>query len=459
MESTELKDNVEIQNWFSRIKASGNTKQSYLQALQAFTKMAGKAPEQLILEAEAEVRAGKLMRERTIWIYLPKFRESLEAQELAPLTIKSRMTGVCSFYKSNNIELPVLPKSLGHARPQKKRRDIPTKEQIQAVLKFCDPLERALILVGASSGLAATEISNLRVGDFRKGQDEKTRITVLHVTRTKENGYEFHSCLSPEATAAVETYLAFRNRTLETEDENRTEQLEKQKVVSDDGFLFISRTVPNDYLIYQDKSKSKKENAKIQEEKRKLNVPGIMAIFRRLSEKAEMIAPSGDWNVMRSHNLRRFFNSTLLNAGASIFLVDYAMGHILDSAHDSYYRNDPQKLRERYNEYLHLLTINKETDEELMQKYEEEVKKSKALETDVIKMAIERTELQELKDDYNALKADLDLASTVKQYEIETEVAKQIQEFRKKLEAGFNESMERLTKNMKQPHIDPSKYE
>ena len=56
MESTELKDNVEIQNWFSRIKASGNTKQSYLQALQAFTKMAGKAPEQLILEAEAEVR-------------------------------------------------------------------------------------------------------------------------------------------------------------------------------------------------------------------------------------------------------------------------------------------------------------------------------------------------------------------------------------------------------------------
>src|SRR5665811_1850158 len=56
---------------------------------------------------------GKLMRERTIWIYFPKFRESLEAQELAPLTIKSRMTGVCSFYKSNNIELPVLPKSLG----------------------------------------------------------------------------------------------------------------------------------------------------------------------------------------------------------------------------------------------------------------------------------------------------------------------------------------------------------
>jgi len=53
------------------------------------------------------------MRERTIWIYFPKFRESLEAQELAPLTIKSRMTGVCSFYKSNNIELPVLPKSLG----------------------------------------------------------------------------------------------------------------------------------------------------------------------------------------------------------------------------------------------------------------------------------------------------------------------------------------------------------
>ena len=450
MNNTELKENVEIKKWFSGINASDNTKQSYLQAMQAYTDKTGKTPEQLILEAEAEVRAGRLMRERTIFTYLPEFRELLEKKELAPLTIKNRMTGICSFYKYYNIDLPVLPKNINRARPQKKRRDIPTKEDIQAILKFCDPLERALVLVDASSGLAATEICNLKVSDFKKGKDLKTNITVLHVTRKKEEDYEFHTCLSPEATMAIEIYLAYRSRAVETEDKERLEQLEKQRVTSDNDYLFISRAVPDDYLSFYDLDKSKKENARLREKMRKLDTTAIMAIYRRLSEKAQMSAPSDDWNIIRSHNLRRFFNTTLLNAGASIFLVDYAMGHALDSTHDGYYRNDPQKLREHYSEYVHLLTINKETDEELMQKYEEEVKKSKALETDVVKMAIERTELQDLREQLELERADRN------EYErnVDALIDLKMAEFSKKMMDGFNESMNRLKKNMKEPPID-----
>ena len=450
MNNTELKENVEIKKWFSGINASDNTKQSYLQAMQAYTDKTGKTPEQLILEAEAEVRAGRLMRERTIFTYLPEFRELLEKKELAPLTIKNRMTGICSFYKYYNIDLPVLPKNMNRARPQKKRRDIPTKEDIQAILKFCDPLERALVLVGASSGLAATEICNLKVSDFKKGKDLKTNITVLHVTRTKEEDYEFHTCLSPEATMAIEIYLAYRSRAVETEDKERLEQLEKQRVTSDNDYLFISRAVPEDYLSFYDLDKSKKENARLREKMRKLDTTAVMAIYRRLSEKAQMNAPSGDWNIIRSHNLRRFFNTTLLNAGASIFLVDYAMGHALDSTHDGYYRNDPQKLREHYSEYVHLLTINKETDEELMQKYEEEVKKSKALETDVVKMAIERTELQDLREQLELERADRN------EYERNVDALMDLKmaEFSKKMMDGFNESMKQLKKNMTNKPID-----
>lgn len=450
MNNTELKENVEIKKWFSGINASDNTKQSYLQAMQAYTDKTGKTPEQLILEAEAEVRAGRLMRERTIFTYLPEFRELLEKKELAPLTIKNRMTGICSFYKYYNIDLPVLPKNMNRTRPQKKRRDIPTKEDIQAILKFCDPLERALVLVGASSGLAATEICNLKVSDFKKGKDLKTNITVLHVTRKKEEDYEFHTCLSPEATMAIEIYLAYRSRAVETEDKERLEQLEKQRVTSDNDYLFISRAVPDDYLSFYDLDKSKKENARLREKMRKLDTTAIMAIYRRLSEKAQMSAPSGDWNIIRSHNLRRFFNTTLLNAGASIFLVDYAMGHALDSTHDGYYRNDPQKLREHYSEYVHLLTINKETDEELMQKYEEEVKKSKALETDVVKMAIERTELEDLREQLELERADRN------EYERNVDALMDLKmaEFSKKMMDGFNESMKQLKKNMTNKPID-----
>jgi hypothetical protein len=290
----------------------------------------------------------------------------------------------------------------------------------------------------------------LKVSDFKKGKDLKTNITVLHVTRKKEEDYEFHTCLSPEATMAIEIYLAYRSRAVETEDKERLEQLEKQRVTSDNDYLFISRAVPDDYLSFYDLDKSKKENAKIKEEMRKLDTTAIMAIYRRLSEKAQMSAPSGDWNIIRSHNLRRFFNTTLLNAGASIFLVDYAMGHALDSTHDGYYRNDPQKLREHYSEYVHLLTINKETDEELMQKYEEEVKKSKALETDVVKMAIERTELQDLREQLELERADRN------EYERNVDALMDLKmaEFSKKMMDGFNESMKQLKKNMTNKPID-----
>lgn len=120
MKVKELKDDKITKDWLSAIKASENTKDTYLEGMQAFTEWVKKTPEQLLLEAEAEVRAGKLMRERTIRSYFTEFRECLEKKELAPLTVKSRMTSVSSFYKSNNIDLPVVPRSINKAKPQKR---------------------------------------------------------------------------------------------------------------------------------------------------------------------------------------------------------------------------------------------------------------------------------------------------------------------------------------------------
>ena len=63
------------------------------------------------------------------------------------------MNGVQSFYRSCDIELPSLGRN--KAKVLEKNKDIPTKEDLQEVLKICDPLERAVLLVGASSGLSS----------------------------------------------------------------------------------------------------------------------------------------------------------------------------------------------------------------------------------------------------------------------------------------------------------------
>lgn len=56
-----------------------------------------KTPEQIIVESEEDIRSGKLMRERKIFKELRKFREYLEESDIAPMTIKAKLTGVRSF--------------------------------------------------------------------------------------------------------------------------------------------------------------------------------------------------------------------------------------------------------------------------------------------------------------------------------------------------------------------------
>lgn len=353
MKVKELKNDKIIKDWLSGIKAADETRKGYLQAMQYFTEFTNKTPLQLIEEAEVEIRAGLLMRERNITCYLREFREQLEKKNLAPLTIKGRMTGVCSFYRSYNIQLPVIPKGTTNAKAELKRKKIPTKDDIRKILDVCDPLERALVLVGVSSGLSVVDISNLKVSDFVDGYDPKTGITTLHLIRKKKN-YEFYTFLSPEASKAVLDYLDWRNRKPKDKGIIREEQRKKQHVTTKDGYLFISRAVPPEYLTTK--------NIREKEELRKLNKEAIIAIYQRLNEEAQTSSEYGEYNLNRSHNMRRFFNSTLLNESAPIFFVDFLLGHQLDATHEAYYRASPEKLKEEYSKYVSFLTIEKTMD-------------------------------------------------------------------------------------------------
>jgi hypothetical protein len=108
-----------------------------------------------------------------------------------------------------------------------------------------------------------------------------------------------------------------------------------------------------------------------------------MAIFRRLSVATGQETEKGTWSRIRAHNLRKYFNSTLLNNGADLFFTDFLMGHKIDQMHEAYFRADPVKLREKYMRYLPFLSI----------------------EDTEVKM-IESPEYQELKAELEALKEE-----------------------------------------------------
>jgi len=66
MKVNELKDETLILDWFDTINASDNTKRNYLTAMQFFTEWTDKTPEELINEAEGEIKSGILPRQRNI---------------------------------------------------------------------------------------------------------------------------------------------------------------------------------------------------------------------------------------------------------------------------------------------------------------------------------------------------------------------------------------------------------
>ncbi|WP_406661392.1 tyrosine-type recombinase/integrase [Methanolobus sp. ZRKC3] len=383
MKVPELKQDSIITEWLQTLNPSANTVRNYLMSMQAFTEWVDMEPEELVEEAESEMMSDIVPRKRKVKSYLVGFRNNLQASGLAPITIRGYLTGVRSFYKSFDIELPTLPKAGNKARTLEKNNKIPTKEDIQAVLKVADPLEKAIVLLGISSGLAANEIISLTVGQFKNGYDSDTEITTITMRRAKV-GYDFTTFLAPEASRTVWEYLTYRERTAKTTDAKKLNQLEKQRVRDDSDALFCRRWVTDKYLTVYDDSL------------RKMNLHALMKLYRQLSDKTARSEPVGQWNLIRSHNMRKYFYSALLNAGCDSFHAEFFMGHTLDDTKSAYFRASPDKLREIYKQYIPYLTIQKELDVASSPEYQELLRQNKIHQTESARHIVERSEVVDM---------------------------------------------------------------
>ena len=428
MKITELKENILISEWLDNLNAAANTEETYLHAMQAFIDFTGMTPEELIDEAETESRLGILMRHRKIKRHFIGFRKYLQDKGLADFSVKSRMTGVRSFYNSFELELPKLQGEKRKARVKEGNKTIPKKEDLQEALKVCDPLEKAVLLVGVSSGLASNEISNLTIDQFKNGFDVNTGITTLEITRGK-TGVDHVTYMSPEASAAVIEYLKFRERGAKAATTRREKQLEKQKIISGDGYLFILRQFSDEFLVTHD------------DKIRQLTRDSIQKLFRSIADKANKNTKCGIYNFIRSHTMRKYFNSVLLNAGCDSFHSEFFMGHALDDTRGAYFRASPDKLKEVYKKYIPYLTIQKELDLSESPEYQAIKSENDILRAETAKHIVERQEIINLKnevakgtierEELNALRNEIDalyreIRTTPEGYKVGTRLVQKI---------------------------------
>lgn len=395
----ELENNDMVKYWFKNLKPKATTRESCILSIQAFTDYMKISPTEIIdlVESEADLKP----RDQKIKQKIDDYIEELKNKGNAPLTVEKKLSGVRSFFKYNDIVLPVLQRR-ETARTLENHKGMPSKDDIRKVLEIADPLEKAILLVGCSSRLAVNEITNLKVKDFNKGYNDKDEITVLQLRREKTN-YDFVTCLTPEASQAVKLYLDYRGRAKKStrDGTRRDKQLEKQRITSDDGYLFINRHVPDEYLETYD------------EELRKLREETVQQMYRVLCDDCDLSTPKGVWNLLRAHKMRTWFNNRLREAKCNDEIKEFMMGHEIEGTRASYFVGNPIEVKKEYMKCISFLTIQKaldvsETDEYKQIKEEKDklLVEHDKLRTETEQHKVERSEIIKLQKEIEKLKAD-----------------------------------------------------
>lgn len=384
-----IKADKTVTTWLNSINARPSTRKNFTHGIAMYTEFLNKTPDELLEEAETEATLPP--RKRNLKNNIVNFRVHLQEKGVSEFTVRSRITAVKSFYASNEI---VIPKIKFDKPVTLESNDIvPTKEDLQDCLAVCDPLEKAIMLAGISSGLAANELRSLKLQKFLDGYDEVTGIATLenlYRQKTKVKGYT--TFFSPEASKAILEYIEYRNRTVKGAGLLKQQQREKQRTTKN-SYLFILKNIPDSYLETKD------------EELRKMGENALLSLYKGISEKARKDTEKG-YNFIRSHTMRKYFNSALLNAGCDVFTVENWMGHKLSDTQAAYFRANIQAQKELYKKFVPYLVIQKELDVSTNPEYLQAIKRAEEAEAEAVRVSVERDEIQKLREEIKAAKEE-----------------------------------------------------
>ena len=359
-----MKNDNELIEYFGKTR---NIKQSTLDQykiyLKEYSDFNSMTLTELLEEAEQEEEIGKRWKYRSLKKRLIEYRTYLYDKH-SKLTAKQRFIKIQAFYTHFDIEIHNLPK-FNEKNLEANRKiaftDLLTKEELRNAIDVnLSPIIKPLILFMASSGCARAETLSLTVEDYinatknyhNGGNIEDILETLSHVEdviptwnilRIKTNKY-YTTFSSPESTKAINIYLQGR----------------------------------------QDKLTLKSKLFKISEDY-------IVELFIRVNDTLGL-GYVGKFRKLRTHMLRKFHASSLMNDGMSRELVNDLEGRTKSITDEAYFFNNEEALFEEYVKHLPAVTIM------------EDVKKLSIKSPEFVQI---ENENKELKTELDGIKADI----------------------------------------------------
>ena len=358
-----------LEKWFLIRNISSGTQKTYMLAVNDFKNLLGKDLDVLIKEAKVENLSQIEIMDRKVTLNLLKFKKHLIETGKAPSTTNLYYSAIVSFYKAFQIILPNIKMDRGDIGLEKNMGKRMQREDILKLVGVAPPRERALIYLMALSGMgqqeardlkikkildAASDAINVQLNDvydlFSNETQVLKEVLVLSIRRKKVK-YKHQTCLPPEATREIINYLKERCHGR------------------------------NDNIRIKDKYDTVFVNNKGAE----LSRDSIVTNFRRIGWEAGFEKEKGGYSYWRSHSLRKYFISKMINKSGDKTIADYMAGHAINRQDRTYWEANPEDLKKLYVKALPHLSLDKakvrDVDSDALKDYE---KRIVALEKDKI---------------------------------------------------------------------------
>lgn len=332
------------------------TKKSYNNSFRKYCSFTSMSLEELLEEAETEEEERIPIKRRKIKAHLLDFQNMLSTKYRYN-TVKTDVNNIKTFYRTNEIELPYLPRIRVVSSVATTYKEILTKDEIRYLLESTTNMKfKAMCLFILSSGTAIQETTNLTVGDFLEATREYHNTNDIHTMiqelKNKDNviptffiirikkSRPYYTFCSPEATSYIVKYL------------------EQQMFVKE-----LSKDTP---LFYN-------------------TVPGAISTFIRINDKCGFPRKKNGIRKFHSHSLRKYFSTRLGEAGMNKEDINFLSGRKPDIITDAYFQIKPEVRLQRYKRYLKVLTIFDEVnyvditsqEKEHYEKLKEDIKQNK----------------------------------------------------------------------------------
>jgi hypothetical protein len=390
-----------ITDWLQHKNKAGKTRTSYLVSMKMYTKMTGLTPKQLVSEGRADAKK-RYSSDMKVTKHISRFISMLRDSGMRDTSIKTRLNPIYSFYEYYEIRFR-REEIKGDMNPA--NDEYPDKEMIRTALQFANPLMKAIILVGASSGLSLIDIANLKIKDFKAGYDQETGLTMFKPLVRIKTKFKFITFLTKEATNSVIDYLVYRQRKeSESMDEDSKKQLAKQRIngINQHGltgktliellpassdFLFIKTAISDKYLIKPD------------EQLRQLKTDNIDYMYDQINIRSGLATPDGERNVFLSHQLRKFCNNQMVEANINPEYREFFLAHKPPGSQANYHKfaQKPDALKTEYIKAMPFLTIQKSLDISESEDFKRMKTEHETLLIEAEKHRVDRSELQELR--------------------------------------------------------------